>query len=42
MPQSGNRGGVEEERKRGEKMGKGHGMLNTVQILCAYVCKWKK
>jgi hypothetical protein len=26
---------------RGEIMGKGHGRVNIVQILCTHVCKWK-
>jgi hypothetical protein len=25
----------------GKEMGKGHGRVNMVQILCTYVCKWK-
>jgi hypothetical protein len=25
----------------GELMGKGHGRVNTVQVLCTHVCKWK-
>jgi hypothetical protein len=26
---------------RGEEVGKGHGRVNMVQILCTHVCKWK-
>jgi hypothetical protein len=28
-------------RGRGEKLGKGHGRVNIVKILCTRVCKWK-
>jgi hypothetical protein len=27
--------------ERGEEVGKGHGKVNIVQILCTHVCKWK-
>jgi hypothetical protein len=27
---------------REEEVGKGHGRVNMVQILCTHVCKWKK
>jgi hypothetical protein len=27
--------------RSGEEVGKGHGKVNMVQILCAHVCKWK-
>jgi hypothetical protein len=26
---------------RGEEVGKGHGRVNMVQMLCTHVCKWK-
>jgi hypothetical protein len=26
---------------RGDEVGKGHGRVNIVQILCPYACKWK-
>jgi hypothetical protein len=26
---------------RGDEVGKGHGRVNMVQILCTHVCKWK-
>jgi hypothetical protein len=26
---------------RGQEVGKGHGRVNVVQIVCTHVCKWK-